>query len=205
MLAPVQRGASGSHESGATFAKLRSESGGGVNAMDDRLITDNLALAKYVAKKYANADLEYDDVLQLAYEGLVRAARTFKQDKWVAFSTYAVTCMECWIWQQFRKKRIRAESLNDPLPDTEHLTWADVVEDPVDAAEDIAVQDALVHALDQLPTRERYIIETQFLRDPPLTQSTIAQELGMRQSAVSRITKRALRKLREYMIGGDSV
>ena len=61
---------------------------------DEKLVTDNLALAKYVAKKYIQSGLEYDDLLQVAYEGLVLAAARYDPSKGFAFSTFAVCCMD---------------------------------------------------------------------------------------------------------------
>ena len=128
---------------------------------DEKLVTDNLALAKYVAKKYIQSGLEYDDLLQVAYEGLVLAAARYDPGKGFAFSTFAVCCMEKRIWMQFRKKGVDAESLEDPIPGTD-LVLADALEDPTDAFAEMALRDALVWAIGRLKPRERYVIEAQY-------------------------------------------
>lgn len=171
---------------------------------DEKLVTDNLALAKYVAKKYIQSGLEYDDLLQVAYEGLVLAAARYDPGKGFAFSTFAVCCMEKRIWMQFRKKGVDTESLEDPIPGTD-LVLADTLEDPTDAFAEMALRDVLVWAIGRLRPRERYVIEAQFLRDPPMTQREIARVLGTQQAYVSRIRKQALEKLRAYMGGQNKL
>ncbi len=171
---------------------------------DEKLVTDNLALAKYVAKKYIQSGLEYDDLLQVAYEGLVLAAARYDPGRGFAFSTFAVCCMKKRIWMQFQKKGVDTESLEDPIPGTD-LVLADTLEDPTDAFAEMALRDALVWAIGRLKPRERYVIEVQFLRDPPMTQQEIARVLDVQQSNVSRIRKRALEKLRAYMGGQNKL
>lgn len=62
---------------------------GDKQAMDD-MVRDNLALVKYVVRRYMNRGREYDDLFQLGCLGLVKSIRNFNTEYGVRFSTYAV-------------------------------------------------------------------------------------------------------------------
>lgn len=62
----------------------------GDRAAMDQMVTENLALVKYVVKRYMNRGREYDDLYQLGCLGLVKAIKNFNMDYDVRFSTYAV-------------------------------------------------------------------------------------------------------------------
>ena len=62
---------------------------GDTNAMN-KLVNDNVALVKYIVKRYLGRGKEYDDLYQLGCMGLVKAIRNFDTAYGVAFSTYAV-------------------------------------------------------------------------------------------------------------------
>ena len=54
------------------------------------LVEDNLALVKYVVKRFQGTGRDWDDLYQLGCMGLVKAIRGFNTDFEVRFSTYAV-------------------------------------------------------------------------------------------------------------------
>ncbi len=56
--------------------------------MDD-LIRDHLYIAKYIARKYKNNNIPYEDLVQEGYIGLIQAVKHFDPDRGVKFSTYA--------------------------------------------------------------------------------------------------------------------
>ncbi len=62
---------------------------GDTSAMDE-LVSTNLALVKFVVKRYIGRGLEYDDLYQLGCLGLVKAIKNFNTEYAVQFSTYAV-------------------------------------------------------------------------------------------------------------------
>ena len=55
-----------------------------------QMVAENLALVKFVVKRYLGRGVEYDDLFQLGSMGLVKAIRNFNTDFEVKFSTYAV-------------------------------------------------------------------------------------------------------------------
>ena len=54
------------------------------------LVEDNLALVKYVVKRFQDAGRDWEDLYQMGCMGLVKAIRGFNPDFPVCFSTYAV-------------------------------------------------------------------------------------------------------------------
>lgn len=56
----------------------------------DQMVSANLALVKFVVKRYIGRGLEYDDLYQLGCMGLVKAIKNFNTEYQVRFSTYAV-------------------------------------------------------------------------------------------------------------------
>lgn len=54
------------------------------------LITSNLPLIKSIVKRYKNAQIDYEDLMQLGCMGLVKAINNFDASYGVKFSTYAV-------------------------------------------------------------------------------------------------------------------
>lgn len=63
-----------------------------------KLVEDNVRLAYYVVGKYYRDKYlalgEYEDVVQEAMIGLIRAANTYDSGKGYTFATYACRCME---------------------------------------------------------------------------------------------------------------
>ena len=67
---------------------LRAQNGD-IDAMKT-MVEDNLALVKYVIKRFSNAKRDWDDLYQLGCMGLVKAIKHFDLSFDVRFSTYAV-------------------------------------------------------------------------------------------------------------------
>ena len=70
-----------------------------------------------------------------------------------------------------------------------------------DAFADLVEHDALVHALAELPERDRQIVSLRFGQE--LTQSEIGAELGVSQMQVSRLLASLLGRLRASLQPGD--
>ena len=60
----------------------------------DQLVRANQRLLHHVLKRFSTADEPYEDLLQVANLGLIKAAQRFDPDKGVRFSTYAVPVIE---------------------------------------------------------------------------------------------------------------
>ena len=56
----------------------------------EELIRRNYALAASIAKRFCGRGVDYEDLIQLALIGMLKAIRTFDIERGTAFSTYAV-------------------------------------------------------------------------------------------------------------------
>lgn len=62
----------------------------------------NLPLARYLASKYLNRGIPYDDLLQVAYVGLIKAVHGFREDKATSFAAYAIPTIRGELRRHFR-------------------------------------------------------------------------------------------------------
>ena len=171
------------------------------------LIERNLRLVAHVCKKYANANVEQDDLISIGTIGLIKGINSFKIDKNVKLSTYVSRCIENEVLMYFRStKKISAEvSLEDPIgkdKDDNTITLQDVLENSERNIEDevdlkIKIKKLYQTIKDVLKDREKLIIELRFGLDGkrPKTQHQIAKMLGISRSYVSRIETKAIRKI----------
>lgn len=71
----------------ATYLKLSKE---GDEQATEELIKRNYALAASIAKRFCGRGTDYEDLIQLALIGMLKAIRTFDMERGTTFSTYAV-------------------------------------------------------------------------------------------------------------------
>ena len=181
---------------------------GGAGAEDarSRLIERNLRLVAFIARRYENSGVGIEDLISIGTLGLIKAVGTFRSDKNIKLATYASRCIENEILMYLRKIGGRQEvSIDEPLNtdwDGNELLLSDVLgndEEPVvQELEEAEERAALRRAVARLPDRERYIIELRFGLDGrrEMTQSEVAELLGISQSYISRLEKKILKKLR---------
>src|SRR5436305_8365975 len=219
----------------------------------DELVERFLPLARKLARRYAQSSEPYEDLVQVASLGLVKAVERFDPARGFAFSSFAVPTVVGELKRYFRdtawalhvdrgaQERARritdaeqklssrtgraptvdelalylemsqeevldglqtaeaygAMSLDAPVSgeDDEESSRLDSlgVEDPeLGRADDIAT---IFAAARHLPARERQILYLRFGED--LTQSEIAEQVGISQMQVSRLLRRSLQRLRE--------
>ncbi len=171
------------------------------------LIEHNLRLVAHVVKKYsANGNYDPDDLISIGTIGLIKAIRSFDGSKNTRLATYAARCIENEVLMLMRsgKKTAQEVSLSDCLghdTDGNEVTFMDIL--PSDEAE---VADTVGLSLDiknlyqyiekTLDGREKEIILLRYgLNGRAQTQREIAKNMGISRSYVSRIEKKALRKL----------
>lgn len=190
-------------EEAAVFARLAE----GDPEARKQLIVHNLRLVVFIAKKFDSTGAGLEDFISIGTIGLIKAVETFRADKNIKLATYASRCIENEILMFLRKaSQYRGEvSIDEPLNvdwDGNELLLSDVLgtdEDIVSrGVEWEAEREALLHAVDALPEREREIMEMRFgLRGrKELTQKEVADRIGISQSYISRLEKKIIRKLR---------
>ena len=219
----------------------------------DELIERFLPLARKLARRYGQSSEPYEDLVQVASLGLVKAVERFDPDRGFAFSSFAVPTIvgelkryfrdTAWALHVDRGAQERARKITDaqqklssstgrmPTVDElaqylemsqeevlEGLQTADAygavsLDAPMSSEDDeessrldaIGTADQRLELVDDhatifaaarhLPTREREILYLRFGED--LTQSEIAERVGVSQMQVSRLLRRSLHRLRD--------
>jgi RNA polymerase sigma-B factor len=219
----------------------------------DELIQRFLPLARKLARRYVQSSEPYEDLVQVASLGLVKAVERFDPDRGFAFSSFAVPTIvgelkryfrdTAWALHVDRGAQERARKITDAqqklssrsgrMPTVDELAQylemsqeevldglqtaeaygAVSLDAPVSSEDDeessrldsIGADDQRLELVDDhatifaaarhLPTREREILYLRFGED--LTQSEIAERVGVSQMQVSRLLRRSLHRLRE--------
>ena len=218
------------------FRRYQSE---GDLAARRQLIERYLPLARSLARRYDGRGESFDDLVQVASLGLVKAIDRFDAERGLSFSSYAVPTMLGELRRYFRDtswslhvpramqervlkvngalERLSGElglpveevleaieantayatsSLDTPMrsADDGSQTIAETVGATDDRFELIEGCASISQALKTLPERERLILQLRFVED--LTQSEIAQRIGVSQMHVSRLIRQALERVR---------
>lgn len=174
----------------------------------NRLIEHNLRLVAYVVKKYNNTIYETDDLISIGTIGLIKAVDTFNPQKGIHLATYASRCIENELLMLMRssKKQSKEVSLYDPIGSDKEgntIQLLDIcVAEEVDVVSRMEEQQnlrKLREYIDKVLTqRERQIILLRYglTGGREVTQREIAKQLCISRSYVSRIEKKALKKLK---------
>ncbi len=219
----------------------------------EELVARFLPLARKLARRYSGAHEPFDDLLQVASLGLVKAIDRYDTDRGTAFSSFAVPTILGELKRYFRdlgwsvhvprgaqELALKVEdgrqqlmsrtgrppsvqdlaqylelpveqvlealetagahhtaSLDSPREDGEEEsgTLADAFGQVDERFEIVDAKVTIADAARHLGARERRVLLLRFVED--LTQSQIAEMIGVSQMQVSRILRRALDQLRE--------
>jgi RNA polymerase sigma-B factor len=118
-LSPEERAASR-----AKFIEYRKT---GDRRLRNELIEAHKSLASHLARRYANRGEPFDDLLQVAYLGMLKAVERFDPGRNLEFSTYATVTVEGELKRHFRDKTwsIRVPRRSQEL----HLRLGGVIND----------------------------------------------------------------------------
>lgn len=174
------------------------------------LIERNLRLVAHIMKKYYTQASDQEDLISIGTIGLIKGISTFQPEKGTRLATYAARCIENEILMHFRgqKKSATDVSLSDYIEtgkDGTSLSLMDVVCSDEDVFEQLSEQELIGRMSSAVQTvlepREREILRMRYGLSgaTPLTQREVAEQCGISRSYVSRIEKKALRKLREEL------
>ena len=171
------------------------------------LILHNLRLVAHIAKKYNNLQRDPEELISIGIVGLIKAILSYDNEKSIRLATYASRCIENEILMSLRlsKKFQNDISLHEPIGtdrDGNEIIMLDVINsDTPDFADQLDLslqsQKMLRAVQERLSERERIVVTLRYglwnLNE--LTQQEIAERLGISRSYVSRIEKKALKKL----------
>ena len=176
-----------------------------------RLIEHNLRLVVYISRRFENTGVNLEDLISIGTIGLIKAISTYRRDKNIKLATYASRCIENEILMHIRKiagQKVEV-SLDEPINmdyDGNELLLSDILGTDENVVTGHLEDDVDLHllrqALEQLPDRERQIINMRFGLNgvQELTQKEVAQKLGISQSYISRLEKRIMSKLKKEML-----
>ncbi len=174
----------------------------------NRLIEHNLRLVAHVVKKYSNTIYETDDLISIGTIGLIKAVDSFNKEKGIRLATYASRCIENELLMLMRssKKQSKEVSLFDPIGSDKEgntIQLMDIcIAEEVDIIEQMEEEQRLNKLQDYidkvLTKREKEIIVLRYglSGGREVTQREIADQLNISRSYVSRIEKKALKKLK---------
>ncbi|MBD5540533.1 MAG: RNA polymerase sporulation sigma factor SigK [Lachnospiraceae bacterium] len=172
------------------------------------LIERNLRLVAHIVKKYQNVEENPEDLISIGTIGLIKAIHTFDGTKGSKLATYAARCIdnELLMMLRARRKSARDVSLYEPIgtdKEGNEINLLDITcAEGTDAFEVLSVREDVERLRKilrgTLSQRELEVIKLRYglVGERELTQREIGQLMGISRSYVSRIEKKALRKLR---------
>ena len=176
----------------------------------EQLITHNLRLVVYIARKFDTNNSSVEDLISIGTIGLIKAVNTFCPDRNIKLATYASRCIENEILMYLRKSSsLKNEiSFDEPLNvdwDGNELLLSDVLGSEGDevgrGVEQEDEKNLLAELVEKLNDREKQIMYLRFGLNgsPEYTQKQIADKLGISQSYISRLENRIIDKLRKQI------
>lgn len=181
------------------------------------LIEHNLRLVAHIVKKYQGSETDVDDMISIGTIGLIKAISTFDSQKGNRLATYAARCIENELLMMFRskKKTSKEVSLYEPIgtdKEGNEIHLLDIIESTSPQAFDTCVLkediSLLYHLMKQLLSAQEFLVlklRYGLFGEEECTQKTIAEQLGISRSYVSRIEKNALLKLRSGFLSSEDV
>ena len=174
------------------------------------LITHNLRLVVYIAKKFEATGANVEDLISIGTIGLIKAVNTFCPQRNIKLATYASRCIENEILMYLRKStQLKNEiSIDEPLNvdwDGNELLLSDVLGSDSDIVNRNMEQEAeckvLLEAVNKLEPRARQITVLRFglMGSREHTQKEVAVMLGISQSYISRLEKKIINKLKKEL------
>ena len=174
------------------------------------LIEHNLRLVVFLAKKYDNTMYDLEDLVSIGTIGLIKGVKTYKLDKNIKLATYASRCIDNEILMFLRKNKKRKteisfeDSINlDSEGNELHLEDVFGTEDNIveKEYESIVDKECLINEIENLSKRDKEILILRYglNNKKEYTQKEVADMLGISQSYISRIEKKAIKRLKSLM------
>ncbi|MEG0296107.1 MAG: RNA polymerase sporulation sigma factor SigK [Clostridium sp.] len=176
------------------------------------LIERNLRLVAHIVKKYTFPNKEIDELISIGTVGLIKAIDSFDVSKGTRLATYAARCIENEILMLYRnsKKQKSEVYLQDPIgvdKEGNEICLIDVLSSEKDSVLEKVESNLQIKLLynkigKNLSSREGQILKMRYGLDDGRcrTQREIAGLLGISRSYVSRIEKKALKKLKKELL-----
>ena len=182
----------------------------------NKLIEHNLRLVAHIVKKFEYKNIDQDDLISIGTIGLIKGVDSFSEKHGTKITTYCARCIENEILMYFRSnnKNNKNISIDDSIgfdKEGNEITILDVLKVPnSDFIDEIQTKDdikLLKKYMNNLTKREKEILVKRYglNNNDEQTQKTIAKNLGISRSYVSRIEKRAITKILREFIKNNNV
>lgn len=176
----------------------------------NKLIEHNLRLVMHIIKKYYTSSADAEDLVSIGTIGLIKGVSTFRPDRGVRLATYTSRCIENEVLMHFRGQRKSAGDVSlsgavESDGEGDGPSILDTIADDSDLLEDVSRQESIQHVRRAVETalteREAEVIRLRYglSGNVPHPQREVAEKLGISRSYISRIEKKALQKLKQYM------
>jgi len=173
------------------------------------LIRHNLRLVAHIVKKYSNVG-EAEDLISVGSIGLIKAIESYEFDKGSALATYAARCIDNEILMYIRanKKHKSTVSIYEKVgvdKEGNEISLLDIIPHKDDnvfgKVESGMVANQIYKAVCScLNEREQEIINMRYGIGTRIhTQLEVASKLGISRSYISRIEKKAIKKINEVV------
>ncbi len=166
----------------------------------NRIARCNLRLVVSIARKFADRDNPFDDLVSDGNLALLQAIAKFDFGRGFRFSTYATHAVRRAFYRQMQQKRRRTSRFALGTTALLNETPDDFVPPPIDEGESRLVAELFLQMGDHLDDRERAILAARYGLDGEecaLTLQRVAQRLGLCKERVRQLQNRALDKLRD--------
>ena len=180
-------------------------------AAKDILIEKNMRLVAHMVRKYITNERDLDDLLSVGTIGLIKAVKSYNENKSTRLATYAAKCIDNELLMMLRgdKRKSREVSIYEPIgmdKEGNEISLIEVVRiDEKDVVEEYTLKQNVIimySSIDKVLTkREKDIIVDRYglFGHKEMTQKELSERLGISRSYVSRIEKKALLKLRNVL------
>ncbi len=182
-----------------------------MSEFETRLVMENIKLVPYLAGRKLGIPYDspyYNDVLEAGLVGLNQAARFFKPELKISFTTYASKCIvnEMLMFLRQVKRYKREVSFNEPIYEQDHelnvLTRGDVIADKRDFYGEIESKDQLINTINAILNMSTMSKLVLLYKMGNITQKQIGKQLRKSQSYISRLQKDSGKQLAEQLQNG---
>jgi len=211
---PRTRAGQGRREEQQLFAAWKEE---GEESARERLVERFMPLARKLARRYGHSSEPFEDLLQVAALGLLKALERHEPGRGAPFESFAIPTILGEMRRYFRDcgwavhvprgpKELVLEalqalqgyetvSLDAPRPGSEEASsYVEAIGVDDERYELIELDATLVSALGYISTRDRELLRMRYVEES--TQTEIAEQIGVSQMQVSRLLRRSIEQLR---------
>lgn len=170
-----------------------------LTAEQQQLVEDNWRLSRFVIKKYFHQGrglpVEYEDLEQIGYVGLCRAALKYDPARGTTFATFACMAIRAYILHQLRamtavkrQSNFMTVSLQQEYANAKgnNTTLAEMIPDTQSDIDDRVLLRESIHQVYEKVTQEPGSDVLLACLTKQITQQEAAQQLGISQPQVSR-------------------